>query len=265
MTKQEFQDHSGIWQNNPDFENLYAASKQGAVDLNQVLVQPGGNPIGQMYAKAQQYQKDQEFQRVQQEEADKLKAPPVDPRYQQVLEGQKQFATQFRNNIPQLATSLMGQLAEVSKKNLASEIDRTQKNYNQRGLLYSTARQGAEASDREASASDLSQKRSDINNQLYDQANQYDQSAIDTAFNMANQGQQVAGKNAQLEGDYLDMAINKQRQDMNAMSGLGKGVGQGLGYLGGYLSSTKQNGIAGHYQPQGNSAGDYGGAGGIIA
>lgn len=203
----------------------------------------GSNRVNQFRVEADKWEAEQQ----KKAEEEKLKAPPIDPRFQQLVEGQRQHAKEYRNRIPQLADTFMGQIAEVNKKNLAAEIDQTQKNYNKRGLLYSTARVGAEGDARTRSAQDLATKRYDVNKQLEDQADQLDQQAIDSGFALASQGQQLAGQDAELQSKYLDVALQRQQQDMAGLANLTQGIMGGAAYAGGY-GSGRSNGTGG-YQP----------------
>lgn len=268
MTKDEFQQKYGIWQNNPDFDTLYNGTKQGQLDIQNFI---GGNqvvaandPVAQAYWRAKQYQKDQVFQNVQ----DQIHAPPpIDPRFQQLVKGQQDFAKQFRNSIPQLADSFMGQIAQNNKKNLAAEIDATQKNYNRRGLLYSTARLGAEQNAKEQTASTQEQQRYDLNTELNQTANQFDQNAINSGFQLATQGQSLAGENTQLQGQYLDMALQQQQQNFGAINQAFKGYGSALGYLNGLNKSSGTSGLETTPIPgaaTGTNYNDYGGYGGVV-
>lgn len=250
MTKQEFAQKYGFHENNPDLDMLYGATSQGQVDPSTLLTrptQPGAmgtpqmDPFAAAYGRAKQFEKDAVFNDVQQ----KIHAPPAaDPRLQDTVTKMQGIAKDFRNHIPQLAETFMGQVAEVNKRNLANEIDRTQKNYNQRGLLYSTARLGAEANDRERSASDLAQKRYDVNSQLNSEADKLDQNAIDAGVAMASYGQQVAGANTQFTDDFTKALLKRQQNQADTFGNAASGLLGAAGYAGGYYGN-KSNGTGG--------------------
>jgi hypothetical protein len=259
MTRQEFAQKYDIWESNPDFDAIYNQTGQGKVDPASLLGNGAASgpstfgsvisPFAATYSRAKAYQKNQVFDSVEQQKADSLKPPPVDPRLQETVTKIHGVAKDFRNHIPQLADTFMGQIAEVNKKNLANEIDRTQKSYNQRGLLNSTARLGAEANDRERSAADLAQKRYDVNTQLNQEADQLDQNAIDAGVSMASYGQQVAGANTQFTDEFTKALLQKQQQQSNTFSNAASGLLGAAGYAGGYYgSSSKANGTSGGYQ-----------------
>lgn len=171
-----------------------------------------------------------------------LAPPEQDPRYQQLLEQQQTLAKDFRNNIPQLADTFMGQVAEVAKKQLATSMENTRQNYNSRGLLYSTARLGAEASNREAEAGDLATKRASINSNLNDEADTLDKQALDTGFNIATMGQTAASQNTTQQSAYLDQALKNQQQQAASVAGLAKGLGGAAGTAAGLLGKTATTG-----------------------
>lgn len=241
MTKEEFSSKFGISPGNPLAEAAYQSYLSG-MQIPGNGISPGRPVYEQFLDAAREGQKKTDEADA---EAARLKAPPIDERYKQLVEGQRKQAEQFRNNIPRVADTFMGQIAEVNKKALANEIDQTRKGYNERGLLFSSAREGAEGAAKTRSAQDLAQKRADVNTELYGQADSLDDQAISSGLNLASQGQQLGNAETEMQGNYLDMALKKQQQDMAGIGAAARGAGEGLGYLGGYYGN-KSKGTGGY-------------------
>lgn len=240
MTKQDFAQQYGYDLSNPYLEQAYNefSNTSGANFSLGTGLPNQGTQAGQFSQAAQKWEQEKKTAAQDAQDKAKLAPPAEDPRYQQLLQQQQGLARDFRNNIPQLADSFMGQVAEVAKKQLATQMENTRQSYNSRGLLYSTARLGAEASNREGEASDLATKRASINSNLNDEADTLDKQALDTGFNLASMGQTAASQNTTQQSAYLDQALKNQQQQAASLGGLTKGVGSALGTAAGLIPKT---------------------------
>lgn len=153
--------------------------------------------------------------------------PTTDPRYQAILNKQKDVAQNFRNDLPKYQTELGNQYATQSKKNLASNLKDVKKQYNSRGLLNSGLRQAAEAGKVYSSDYNTSQAQLGINTTLNQQADSLDQDVVNNAYGMAGYAPQLgSGLLSQQQNNINDYISGQQ-----ALGDAGGGLGKGLGYI----------------------------------
>lgn len=153
--------------------------------------------------------------------------PGVDPRFKQVFDKQKQLSDQFRQNLPQLQDQLGSNYARGARQQLAGNLTQVKKDFNARGLLRSGAKQGADASNRNATAFDIAQGRSGINRALSDQADQLENNVLNTGYQMAGNAPQLG--QGLLQGTAN--AINADMANNAALNEIFGGAGKGLGYI----------------------------------
>jgi hypothetical protein len=163
--------------------------------------------------------------------------PEPNQDFSKILAKQMQQSGDFRSNFQQKSDSLYNPLAAQAKVGLANTIKDTRKNFNNRGLLYSGHRQGAESGARAQTAASLDQARSQINSGLLDQANGLDANAFGTAGAQAGLG---AGLGASALNN-LSQTVANGIYDDQVNGQLAGSIGGGIGTLGGGLISGLSN------------------------
>lgn len=261
LDKSGFAKSLGLSDDNPNLDKLYAqAQKAENNPLNGPLkVGPYGQTSGGGWITDQESQKLLADAKKSQSDLDaaKLAPPQTDPRYAAALKQSQDIAKQFRNNIPSLATSFDAQIAENQKKQLAVEIQNNTENYNARGLLYSTAREGANAASQQTAAQNTAKGAADVNTQLSGEANQLDTNAANLGMSIAGMNQQIGNTSTEINGKLLDLSLKNQAAQAQGFSDIGKGLGGAAGFLtglGGKNStdastiSPDKSSFAGQYQ-----------------
>lgn len=180
-----------------------------------------------------------------------LPAPPSP--WDNVVSQQVQMAQDFTKNIPQLADTLYGQAENNQKTILASQLEDVTQNYNSRGLLYGAAKEGAKSAAQQQSAASLAQQKSDINNNLESTATNLNDQALNSAANADAFKTSVANANTDAQSSYLNIALNNQQQQSNALSSIGSALGTAGGYVAGTLTGGKSAAA-----PSTSSSGAYG-------
>lgn len=163
---------------------------------------------------------------------------PADTRMDDLVTNQFKIASDFQSNIPELSDSLFGQAANNQKSILASQINDTTASYNKRGLLYGAGIEGAKSADTQASAAALNQDKSNINTSLEQTAAGLNDTAVNTATNVDAMKTAQASGETDAANSYLNIALNNQQQQSNALSSIGNAVGSVGGYVAGTLAGS---------------------------
>ncbi len=146
---------------------------------------------------------------------------------------QEMRAQQFRQAFPSILDSKLGAARTESRRKIAEGVNATRAGYNQRGLLYSGLRSGAEADVSANAENELADTAVKTNQELMDQGNELDQDVADTGLTMANISQNLAGNTNEYRQAIIDSLLNKDAQRQQAIGGLlGTGAqiaGLGLG------------------------------------
>lgn len=178
-------------------------------------------------------------------------ATPIAPN-QQLLDqtkAQVKSAQDYYNNIPGMVNSQAAGYNQTAKQNLANNIQKTRNSYNDRGLLKSGQRQGAELGEQAATASDMANNRYQLNQQALNNYYGLVQGAATTGANYAGEGpglgaSQLQPQALQNQNDYY----NNQN-----MAGIVNGAGSGIGSLAGAILANRGSGglmsnMIGNYQ-----------------
>jgi len=160
-------------------------------------------------------------------------------------------AAQFKTNIPKLEYNLTQQAAEAQKQMLATAIEGTKNNYNARGLLFSTAEQGAEAANSQQAAANVEQARAGINQAVENTGNELNQAAIDTGNALTGLNQSATKANTDLTSQYNSLAEQNAALQQQALGA----IGQGIGGIAGTAVSALTNPAKGAKTPESPFAG----------
>lgn len=148
-------------------------------------------------------------------------------------EKQELRAKEFRTAFPSILDSKLGQARTAARREIAEGVGNVRAGYNQRGLLFSGMRAGAEADVGREAENRLAEQGVETQQELMDQANQLDQDAIETGLQIGNISKDLAGTSEEYRKSIIDMLMNKDQQRQQALGGLlGTGAqlaGYGLG------------------------------------
>lgn len=150
------------------------------------------------------------------------------------LQGQQELrAKEFRTAFPSILDSKLGRARTQARRDIAEGVSNTRASHNQRGLLFSGMRAGAEAGIEGEAESRLADEALATQQELEEQANQLDQDVIDTGFQIGNISKDLASTNEEYRKSVIDMLLNKDQARQQAIGGLlGTGAqiaGYGLG------------------------------------
>jgi len=142
-------------------------------------------------------------------------------------------AGDFKTAFPSILDNSMSMARHGLRQQIAEGTNKVRAGANQRGLLYSGLRAGAE-SDLASQASDqLNKQKVDINTKLTDEGNALDQDAINTGLLMGQLSQNLGNVNNTYRQSLIDQLMGQQSQrDQSLMSLLGAG-GQLAGTIAG--------------------------------
>jgi hypothetical protein len=154
-------------------------------------------------------------------------AQPIDPQIFAMQKKAQDRASQFRAGMGQMRAEQENIAGEQARSGLAGQIAQNKAGFNQRGLLYSGMKQGADIDAASQSAANLAQQKVQIGQGLESQAQDLENQAMGAGMSVAGlQSQQLAQKMA------FDQA--KQAQRGAVLGGLFSAAGQiGGGYMGG--------------------------------
>ena len=153
--------------------------------------------------------------------------------FAELQEKQEMRAKEFRTAFPSILDSKLGQARTAARREIADGVNTARAGYNQRGLLYSGMRAGAEADVGADAENKLAEQGVQTQQELMNQANELDQDAIDTGMQIGNISKDMAGTSEEYRKSIIDMLLNKDQQRQQALGGLlGTGAqlaGYGLG------------------------------------
>lgn len=129
-------------------------------------------------------------------------------------------AQSFRGSMPQRQKDIGYSLGEQGRSELAQRQAGLRGQYNQRGLLYSGLRQGAESQAAQETGSNYARLLAQRNKLLEDQARDYEMAGIASGFNL-NRAENEAEK------QRYNIAMGEAQNRANQMSGI-FGVGGSL-------------------------------------
>lgn len=217
-------------QNQVDKSNPYYAQYQGLNDLGKF---GSGQNKGKYWAEEQYNNLLPQLDALKQKTADEDQRIKTLQPFDQLQQKQQMRADQFRQAFPSILDSKLSTARTDTRRQIAEGLNTTRANYNQRGLLYSGLRAGAEgdvAADAEKNYANLAVK---TNQELNDTANQLDQDAIETGLTMGNISKDLASTNADYRKALIDSLLEKDNQRQQMIGGLlGTGAqiaGYGLG------------------------------------
>jgi hypothetical protein len=190
-----------------------------------------GVPTGELQKRHQAAQaKYDELQRRVQDEDNR--ANTLKP-FAELQEKQEMRAKEFRTAFPSILDSKLGHARTDMRRQIAEGVGNARAGYNQRGLLFSGMRAGAEADVGREAENKLADTAVQTQGELMDQASQLDQDAVDTGFTMGNISKDLAGTNEEYRKSVIDMLLKKDQDRQQAIGGLlGTGAqiaGYGLG------------------------------------
>lgn len=157
--------------------------------------------------------------------------PQVDPRIKQTQDNLTKIANDYRTSIPTLQQKQGSILENQSRSSLASAIADNRSNFNDRGFLYSGMKQGADVASAQNEASNLAGEKQDLNTQLLGNANDLDQSAINSGLQIAGVQSNISGAAQGLSDDTLSLALKNMQAKSNSYSDIGSGLGSAIGSL----------------------------------
>lgn len=161
-----------------------------------------------------------------------FKAPPPgppgeDPQVTALREKMYNEANQFRSDMPGLMKDQESILKGDANKSIDTGVKAERANYNNRGLLYSGMRQGAEGDVKSRVASELARSTADVRKGYEDTARAKENAAAQVGLS----GYQDALRRAE---DTFNMQLAKNVQSRQQM--------QQLGQAGGYAAGTYASG-----------------------
>lgn len=146
----------------------------------------------------------------------------MDPRLHDALQGQLDYAKEFRSSLPGMQQEAGGVAENQSKRQLAGDLVRNKQNASSRGLLYSGVKQMGDASAQAQSQAGLNAKKFSVNKELEGQANEAEQQAIKAAQDQQN-------LESDLRGQMYDVALSNANAKRGALGALGGAVGSAVG------------------------------------
>lgn len=150
--------------------------------------------------------------------------PTVDPRIAQNEAKLTKQATDFRASMPQKQQQYGKMAEDQSRQALAQQMHQIGQSANQRGLLYSGIKTGAESGAAAQNSGELANKKSQINQELEGQAQELENRAITGAMN-AEKSQQETYNQA------YQSALGRKSLGGKVMGNVAGGIGSALGLL----------------------------------
>jgi hypothetical protein len=157
-----------------------------------------------------------------QEHTQAPEVPGEDPRLAAIRKQQGALADQFRTNRSQIENDSYNNIADPERKRLAQQMKTTGANYNNRGLLFSGLRQGAQAKEEAQSGANLAGARQDINRGAEEQQKQLDSSAANAELSQY----QTQGA---IQDNIYNQALTNMMGRNAVMNGIGGAIGAGAG------------------------------------
>lgn len=167
-----------------------------------------------------------------------LNAMDVNPQLTQLGDAQTKLASDFQNNIPEMASTFADQVSQINKKNLASSIENNTTAYNSRGLLYSGGLVGANAASQQDEASKQADQVATENSQLQTTSNSLNNSALGTKAAIAGEQNSIKTGQQSDVNQYLGIALGNAAAQNAAVAAAASGVGNAAG---GLLAASKTN------------------------
>ncbi len=118
-------------------------------------------------------------------------APPPDQTLEAVRAQQKKDANDFVANEGKYKDQVFSNVDKSARSDLARNIANTRSSYNNRGLLYSGMRQGAELGNQAQAGAKLAGARSKINQAVEDQGKQMQYQAVDAGLQAQKSAQSI--------------------------------------------------------------------------
>lgn len=170
------------------------------------------------------------YRKLMQDEDQRINA--VKP-FAELQEKQEMRAKEFRTAFPSILDSKLGSARTDMRRQIADGVNNTRAGYNQRGLLFSGMRAGAESDVGHEAENKLADTAVQTQQELMDQANGLDQDAVETGMTMGNISKDLASTNEDYRKSVIDMLLQKDQAKQSAIGGLlGTGAqiaGYGLG------------------------------------
>ncbi len=162
--------------------------------------------------------------------------PQPNQNLKDIIGRQLDISKQYEQNIPGMVNGQASTYNRQARSGLTQGIRQTRENFNQRGLLRSGQRQGAEYGLKDQAETDMANNRFNLNQNAVNNKNQLQQNAV-------NSGLLYAGAAPQLGASALSGANNTLQNDISNMQNAGNiagGLGSGLGSLAGAIYSKSQ-------------------------
>lgn len=147
-----------------------------------------------------------------------------------------QQATDYRSKLPQLQQQMFNPVADQSRRELGQQMRGINTVSNQRGLLYSGMRKGAQAEARGNMSAGLAAKRAQINANTTAQADAYDQAAVGGNREAQDMAMQQAQQKQQRNDQNYAQALERRKQRMGQTMGMANAAGQSVGSVAGALA-----------------------------
>lgn len=154
--------------------------------------------------------------------------PQIDERVGQLNDEQRSEAGRFRNDLPGLKEQQFNLARDQAAQGLKGQTRDIRQGASSRGLLYSGLRQGAENAAQGSASSGLSAQREAINRKLGQQANEMDQSSIQSGVDLMA-----------LRRNREDLMNGANKSDQERASGAKSGIMGGFGSLLGGIAGRK--------------------------
>lgn len=181
----------------------------------------------------------------------------VQDQFYNLANQQQSAADQFRTNFPSIVDNQMSPERVAARQAIAQGVNQNKTNYNQRGLLYSGLRQGANADVTSNVNNQLNTAESGINQNLANEQQTLDQAPINTELAQSQLSGQQANQNNDYTNSILDALMNQSQSNNAAVSSLIGAGGQLAGKAaGGLINSgvTPNTNVLTGYTPNFNSA-----------
>lgn len=143
---------------------------------------------------------------------------------------QQRQAKEFRQNLGSNKQAAYQGAENSARQQLAQNIGAVKRDFNRRGLLFSSLRQGGELGEQANTTAQLAQQRARINEAMDTAANEYDKAALDS-------GLQINEMEMDYQQQLYNRALSNMMQRNQNMSSIGGAVGTGTG---GYLANRNK-------------------------
>lgn len=163
----------------------------------------------------------------------------LDPNYTGLVNNVAKTARDYRKNLPGMLDQQKNIAQDSARMDLAREYNNADRSANARGLFYGGKRAGMRGQAESAVAGDLASNLRNINISGENTASGLENTAIEAAYGMKNDQQQIYD-------DAYNEALSRRQSEIDKRKGFGNTMGTaGGGLIGGLLGGMGSGGLTG--------------------